>query len=115
MRKAAAAVLVLAMNGAAFADKIQGVIADWNCVQPMVRDGRAKTFKRDHSCSLGENYSREAYGVITADKKVYKLDDAGRAWVLRLLKGTADKDNLRVIVDGDIDGGTIHVRNMSEL
>jgi hypothetical protein len=62
-----------------------------------------------------KSYSREVYGLITDDKHYYKLDDAGRNWALKLLKDTTDKDNLRVIVDGDVQGDTIHVTNMSEL
>jgi hypothetical protein len=43
------------------------------------------------------------------------LDDAGRAWALKLLKDTPDKDNLKVVVTGHVDGTLIHVKNMSEL
>jgi hypothetical protein len=31
------------------------------------------------------------------------------------LKDTIDKDNLKVVVTGEIEGDTIHVTNMSEL
>jgi hypothetical protein len=94
---------------------LQGVLADWNCVKPMVQDGRARTFKRQPTCSLTPNYSRAAYGIITDDKHYYKLDDAGRAWALRLLKDSPNKDSLKVVVTGTLDGDTIHVTNMSEL
>jgi hypothetical protein len=105
---------VLGVATAAAAD-LQGVIADWNCVKPMVKNGRDKILKQNRNCSLMTNYSREGYGIITVDKKFYKLDDAGRAWALRLLKDTPDKDNLKVVVNGDIEGDTLHVKNMSEL
>jgi predicted short-subunit dehydrogenase-like oxidoreductase (DUF2520 family) len=94
---------------------LQGVLADWNCVKPMVKDGRAKTLKRNHECSLNGNFSRATYGIITDDKHFYKLDDAGRDWALKLLKDTSDKDNLRVVISGSIEGDTVHVQNMSEL
>ena len=112
-----AKVLVLACGAitTAGAADLQGVVADWNCVKPMVKNGREKVLKQNHNCSLMTNYSRDGYGLITTEKKFYKLDDAGRAWALKLLKDTPDKDNLRVVVSGDIDGGTIHVKNMSEL
>lgn len=109
------AALVLAVAVPAGATDVQGVLADWSCVKPMVQDGRQKTLQQNHSCSLGSNYSRAAYGVITDDKHYYKLDDAGRAWALKLLRDSPDKDNLKVIVTGDIQGDTIHVTNMSEL
>lgn len=104
----------LAVATASAAD-LQGVIADWKCVKPMLKDGRDKVLKQNRNCSLMTSYSRKAYGLITVDQKSYKLDDAGRAWALRLLKDTPDKDNLKVVVSGDIDGDTIHVKNMSEL
>jgi hypothetical protein len=97
------------------AAETQGVIADWNCVKPMVQNGRGKVLKQNQSCSLATNYSRAAYGIITQDKHFYKLDDAGRNWALKLLKDTPDKDNLKVVVTGEIEGDTIHVTNMSEL
>ena len=104
----------MAIANASAAD-LQGIIADWNCVKPMVKDGREKVLKQNRNCSMMTNYSREAYGLITVDKKFYRLDDAGRAWALKLLKDTPDKDNLKVVVSGEIDGGTIHVKTMSEL
>ena len=107
--------LTLLGAGGAAAAETQGVLADWACVKSMVQDGRAKVLKRNSACSLNKNYSREAYGLITDDKRYFKLDDAGRDWALKLLKDTGDKDNLRVIVTGDVEGGTIHVQSMSEL
>ena len=116
MSKIAAAFLMAWLAvGTASAIDVQGVIADWNCVKPMVKDGREKVLKQQRNCSLMVNYSRDGYGLITVDKKFYKLDQAGRAWALRLLKDTPDKDNLKVVVTGDIDGDIIHVKNMSEL
>jgi hypothetical protein len=96
------------------AAQFQGVLADWDCVKPMVQNGRGRTLRENRSCSLEPNYSRANYGLITDDKKYYKLDDAGRGWALKLLKDTHAKDNLRVVVTGDVDGDVIHVTNMSE-
>ena len=107
--------LMAASAPGAWAVQLQGVLADWACVQPMVKNGREKTLKNDRSCSLDKNYSRAAYGLITDDLHYYKLDDAGRAWALKLLKDTSAKNSLRVVVDGDEDSGTLHVRTMSEL
>ena len=56
---------------------LQGVIADWNCTQDMVRNGREATLKQKRSCSLMKNYNRAGYGLITDDKKFYRLDEAG--------------------------------------
>jgi hypothetical protein len=97
------------------AAEIQGILADWNCVKPMVRDGREKVLKNNARCSLARNYSRPAYGLITDDKRFFKLDDAGRAWALKLLKDSPNKDSLHVIVSGTLEGNLVHVTNMSEL
>lgn len=94
---------------------LQGVIADWNCTRNMVRNGRATVLKQNRNCSLVKNYNRAAYGLITIDKKFYRLDDNGARLARELLANTPDKDNLKVIVSGDIDGDIIKVSNMSEL
>jgi hypothetical protein len=107
--------LILASAGFVSAAEMQGVIADWNCVRPMVRDGRGNTLKNNRSCSLMKNYDRAAYGLITDDKKFYKLDDPGNNKIRQLLKDTPDKDNLKVVVTGDIQDETMKVINISEL
>jgi dTDP-4-dehydrorhamnose 3,5-epimerase-like enzyme len=107
--------VALLYASAAYATDLQGVLADWDCTQEMVQNGRAKTLKKKHSCSLDHDYSRGAYGLITDDKRFFKLDDAGRDWALKLLKGSPDKNNLHVIVSGDLEGNLVHVQTMSEL
>jgi hypothetical protein len=107
--------LILAAAGPVAAAEMQGVIADWNCVRPMVRDGRANTLKNNRSCSLMKKYDRAAYGLITGDNKFFRLDDAGNNKIRQLLKDTPDKDNLKVVVTGDVQDGAIKVANISEL
>ena len=94
---------------------IQGVIVDWNCARRMAENGRAKVLMQDRSCSLVHHYLRAAYGILTSDKKYYRLDEAGNKWAQTLLKDSPDKDNLQVVVRGDIEDDTIHVKNMTEL
>lgn len=95
--------------------EIQGVIADWNCVERMVRDGREKTLLHNRGCSLMKDFKRGAYALITVDKKFYRLDDPGNRHIFQLLADTPDKDNLKVVVAGDIQGNTIKVSNISLL
>ena len=108
-------VLALVFSCLAQAAEIQGVVADWNCVKGMVRNGRAKTLQHDHGCSLVKNYKREGYGVITDEKKFYRLDGRGNQQVIELLGNSPNKDNLKVLVRGDLDGNTIKVSNISIL
>jgi hypothetical protein len=107
--------VLLGMALALPAAELQGVVVDWNCAKAMARDGRAKVFKQNHACSLMKNYNRQAYGLITDENKFYKLDDPGNPHVLELLKNTPDKDNLKVVVTGDVQGNTIKVSEMSIL
>jgi hypothetical protein len=93
----------------------QGVIAPWECVKRMVENGRGKTLREQPGCSLMRNYRRETYGLITDDNKYYRLDDPNNEHILQLLQGTPDKDNLKVVVTGDIEGDTIKVVNMTML
>ena len=109
------AVLACGFAGVVAASDLQGVVVDWNCVKPMVRNGREKTLKQNGSCSMMKNYNRDAYGLITIDKKFYRLEDPGNSKIKQLLKNTPDKDNLNVVVTGDIQGGTIKVINISML
>lgn len=97
------------------AAEIQGVIADWNCTKAMVRNGREKTLEQNRSCSLMKNPDRAAYGLITDDKRFYQLDEEGNKKARLMLKDTPGKDNLKVVVTGEIEGGTIKVTNMTLL
>ena len=94
---------------------IQGSIVDWNCVKPMIKNGREKTLKQQRSCSLMKNYTRQTYGLITDDQKFYKLQDQDNRHILELLKNTPSKDDLKVIVHGDLQGNVINVSDMSIL
>jgi hypothetical protein len=107
--------LTLTISGALSAADFQGLIVDWKCVKPLVQHGREKTFKNNRSCSLMKNYQRSAYGLITDDNKFYRLDDPGNQRVLQLLRDQPDKDNLRVVVSGELQGDAIKVTNISML
>lgn len=97
------------------ATDLEGVLADWNCAQDMARHGREQVLRQNRSCSMMKNYERDAYGLITQDNKYYRLDENGKRLARELLSKSPDKDNLKVIVTGDIDGETIKVTNMSLL
>jgi hypothetical protein len=108
--------LILGASGLMDAAQLQGVVVDWACVKPMVRDGRENVLRNNRNCSLMKNnYNRGAYGLITEDKQYYRLEDPGNIKIKQLLKDTPDKDNLRVVVSGDVQGGIIKVLTISEL
>jgi hypothetical protein len=107
--------LGLLTGAAASADEIQGVITDWRCTENMVRNGREKTLQQDRSCSLARNPDRAEYGLITDDNKFYRLDAEGNKKVRTLLHNSPNKDNLRVILTGDVQGNLIKVTYASLL
>jgi hypothetical protein len=97
------------------AAQIQGYLADWNCVKDIVKNGEEQTFQHRKSCSLQDNYKRSAYGLITDDKKFYRLDTAGNKHALELLPKSPKRDTLHVVVTGDVDGDVLKVTEMSLL
>ena len=103
------------ISSALSAAELQGLVVDWKCAKQMVRDGREKTLRNTRSCSLMKNYQRSGYGLITDDKKIYRLDDPGNQHILQLLQNTPDKDNLKVVVTGEIDGDSVKVANITML
>ena len=103
------------MSVAGNAADIQGVVTDWRCTENMVRNGRAKILQQDRSCSLARNSDGSEYGVITDEKKYYRLDQEGNNKVRILLRNSPNKDNLRVLLTGDLDGNLIKVRFASIL
>jgi hypothetical protein len=107
--------LFLAMACLVGGAEIQGVVIDRNCGEDIVKHGRQIILKQRRDCSLRKHYVRDGYGIVTDDQKVYKFDDAGNKNALQLLKNIPDKDNLKVIVSGDIEGDTIKVGRMSLL
>ena len=107
--------LAVSLAGALHAEQVQGVVVDWNCVKPFVKNGRENTLRNNHNCSMMKNYNRDAYGLITSDKKFFRLDDPGNAKIKQLLKDTPDKDDLKVVVNGDLQGNTLKIVTISEL
>jgi hypothetical protein len=97
------------------AAEFQGVLADWKCTERMVKDGREKTLKQDRSCSLVKDPGRNEYGLITSEKKFYRLDKTGSDRARELLQGSHHRDNMRVIVRGDLEGDTVIVQSISLL
>jgi hypothetical protein len=101
--------------GVSLGADLQGVITDWNCTQDMVQHGRERVLKQRRSCSLEKDFHRSVYGLITDDKKFYKIDPANNDRVLEILANSPDKDNLKVVVSGDLHGDTVKINTISIL
>ena len=107
--------LFLLFSGVSQATDIQGVVTDWKCTESMVRNGRERVLKQDRNCSLAKNPNRDEYGIITDGKKFYHLDEEGNKKIRLLLHDSPNKDTLRVIVTGTLDGNLIKVTYASIL
>jgi hypothetical protein len=98
-----------------FAADLQGVITDWNCTQDMVQHGREQVLKQRPSCSLAKDFHRSLYGLITDEKKFYKIDPASNGRVLQILENSPNKDSLKVVISGDLQGDTVKINTISIL
>lgn len=107
--------LLIAMACLAAGAEVQGVVIDRNCADDILKHGHQVILKQRRDCSLMKNYIRDGYGIVTDDKKFLRFDDTGNQKAIQLLKNTHDKDDLKVIVIGDIEGDTIKVTDMSLL
>ena len=82
----------------------------------MVRQGRAKVLNNDRSCSLDkQDFHRAAYGLITDSKKYYKIDPQDNDRVIQILSDSPHKDNLKVVISGDLNGDTLSIKTISLL
>lgn len=111
----ASLVFIVGTANAAWADEIQGLLVDQNCVEDIVKNGREATLRQRPNCSLKEHYVRPTYALVTDDKRYYTFDETGNKKALQILKGTPNRDDAKVVVTGDLEGDTIKVKFMSIL
>jgi hypothetical protein len=61
-----------------------------------------------------ESCEKNGYAVY-ADKKLYKLDNAGNEKAEEVLKNTKAAKGVKVAVEGTLDGDTIKVTKLTEV
>jgi hypothetical protein len=93
--------LVLAVSG--FAATWNGTLTDVMCKDKDVANHTKK-------CALG--CAKSGFGVVTADGKFLKLDEAGNSKALAALKASNKEKDLKVTVSGELDGETINVSSL---
>ena len=74
---------------------------------------KVKESPDQHTVSCALACAKSGYGIIAADGSFLKFDESGNARVIELLKGTRQKDHIRVTVDGERNGETIKVTSVS--
>ena len=80
-----------------------GYLMDTMCV-PSKRDQPAA-----HTAECMRGCQKSGFGLITADGKYIKFDEAGNAKALKQLELSKKEDNLLVKVNGQLKGGMIQV------
>lgn len=86
-----------------FAETWSGTLVDVMCKG---KDLAGHTTK----CAIG--CAKSGYGVVLADGKFMKFDEAGNAKTLAALKATTKEKDLKVKVDGKLDAETIQVNSI---
>ena len=104
--------LLGACSLAASAAQVQGVLMDKMCSMKAVKQGQSFAAAHDVKCALEPPCQKSGYGVFTADNKFLSLDAAGNEKAAAALKATKKTDNLKVTVDGDVQGDTIKVASL---
>lgn len=89
-------------SAAAFAETWTGTVVDVMC---HTKDLAGHTTK----CATSPRCSQSGYGVVTADGKFIKFDEAGNAKALAALKATDKEKDLKVTVTGKMEGDIIKV------
>ncbi|MGA2588613.1 MAG: hypothetical protein ABSH32_01735 [Bryobacteraceae bacterium] len=91
-------------TAAAFAETWNGTLVDVMCKN---QDLASHTTK----CAIG--CSKSGYGLVLADGKFVKFDEAGNAKALAALKATSKEKDLKAKVTGTLDGETVQVESVT--
>jgi hypothetical protein len=66
-----------------------------------------------HPTSCALQCAKGGFGIVAADGKFLKFDQAGNDQAVAALKATKKTDHLRATVDGELKGDTIAVKSVS--
>jgi hypothetical protein len=97
--KTAVCGLTFALAG--FAAEYSGTVVDVMC--------RAKDLA-NHTRECAVTCSKSGYGLVTADGKFLKFDEAGNARTLAVLKKSTNEKGLKAKVTGALDGEVLKVQ-----
>lgn len=113
--------LILLLAGAAFAATgedatIKGYLIDNACSARFTGDGAVEKAKgHTVKCSLMPPCTASGFSVMTAEGKLYKLDDEGNKKAKELLGKTKAEKGVTVSVEGSVEGDKIMVKSISEV
>lgn len=90
--------------GLALAESWSGTVVDVSC---------AKKDLSTHSRKCAMGCSKSGYGLVTADGKFTKFDEAGNAKALAALQASTKNNDLKAKVTGKISGEVIEVESIT--
>ncbi len=104
LRIAVFALVAAALAGTLSAETWKNVsLIDSQCVD------KAKANPDKHTVKCALNCEDGGYGILTADGKYLKFDDAGNKKALAALHSTKQTDHVRATVEGTVSGDEIKV------
>jgi hypothetical protein len=103
---------VVLLTGVASAAQIQGILMDKMCSAKTATGGQKAAAEHDRDCAVANACQRSGYGVYTADNKWLNFDADGNKQAIAALKTSTKKDDLKVTVEGDVQGDTIKVASL---
>jgi hypothetical protein len=77
--------------------------------------GLLTVYIHERLCALMPDCQKSGYGVVTYDSKFLKFDAAGDRLALAALRASKKKDDLKVEVNGQIQGENIKVTSLKLL
>jgi len=95
--------LLALFSSLAFAETWNGTLVDVMCKN---QDLASHTTK----CAL--RCAKSGYGLVLADGKFVKFDEAGNAKALAALKATRKEKDLKAKITGSLDGETVQVESV---
>ena len=95
--------LLTLFSSLAFAETWNGTLVDVMCKNQDLASHATK-------CAIG--CSKSGYGLVLADGKFVKFDEAGNAKALAALKATSKEKDLKAKVTGTLDGETVQVESV---
>jgi hypothetical protein len=95
--------LLTLFSSLAFAETWNGTLVDVMCKNQDLAG---------HTTQCAIKCAKSGYGLVMADGKFVKFDEAGNAKALAALKATSKEKDLKAKVTGALDGETVQVESV---
>ena len=97
------------------AAELKGYLMDRMCSAKAVKEGVKAAQAHTKDCALMPDCVKAGYGVFLREGKFIAFDAEGNKKAEEALKAHKGKDNLRVVVDGEVTGDTMKVTTLKLL